>query len=436
MSLRLRRGIESQRSGFTFDAGELIWVTNTEKLYIGDGTTAGGKSIIKEYAGPGLQYNATTDELELGVLNLTTDDIDEGSNYRYFTVQRSQDATGSLFTTGSHTGISFTYDDVLHKINATVTTNTEGVEDIVGSMVTFGNYFGFSLSYDDDNSRIVGSIDTDVIQDYASNLFVNGEHQGITYSYNDVTDTIDSTVIAMLDLADDLNPNLGGDLDLSAYDVIGSGNIDIIGYISNSVVTINENIISAPLGTNFVLTNALEISSSDAAPVTIVKNVSQSSFFDLSKFTFAGYGSNLSTPTNSSVGDYIGSLTGVVYNTTIDGVLPLAAINYQIDSNGVLNDDVANGKLEFVTIGGTVSPTFNYLTFDSKGQLAVNQETAQATVDINGALRLEPLTAEPDTVVNGMLAIADGTSWNPTSTGKQTLVARLGGTWVQVAVAP
>lgn len=52
---------------------------------------------------------------------------------------------------------------------------------------------------------------------------------------------------------------------------------------------------------------------------------------------------------------------------------------------------------------------------------------------IDEALTLPVLTAEPAAPVNGMIAIADGTSWNPTATGVQTAVVYLAGSWKTMA---
>ena len=50
-------------------------------------------------------------------------------------------------------------------------------------------------------------------------------------------------------------------------------------------------------------------------------------------------------------------------------------------------------------------------------------------------LTLPVLTAEPSSPVNGMVAVADGTSWDPMLNAAQTMVVYLGGAWRQVAVA-
>lgn len=45
MSLRIRRGTDAQRTGITPLEGELLYAIDTKKLYVGDGTTAGGIAI-------------------------------------------------------------------------------------------------------------------------------------------------------------------------------------------------------------------------------------------------------------------------------------------------------------------------------------------------------------------------------------------------------
>ena len=44
MSLQIRRGLEANRT-FIADEGEPLWVTDTDRLYVGDGTTTGGKAV-------------------------------------------------------------------------------------------------------------------------------------------------------------------------------------------------------------------------------------------------------------------------------------------------------------------------------------------------------------------------------------------------------
>ena len=57
--LLLKRGNEAQRTTITPANGEPIWVSDQKKLYIGDGTTAGGVEIG---AGAGGSYPTITDD--------------------------------------------------------------------------------------------------------------------------------------------------------------------------------------------------------------------------------------------------------------------------------------------------------------------------------------------------------------------------------------
>jgi hypothetical protein len=57
MPIQFRRGTDAQRTAVTPAAGEPIWVTDTTKLYVGDGTTAGGIEIAGGGGGGGAPTN-------------------------------------------------------------------------------------------------------------------------------------------------------------------------------------------------------------------------------------------------------------------------------------------------------------------------------------------------------------------------------------------
>ena len=86
MALQIRRGTNAERLTITPLQGELIFTTDTKNVYVGDGTTLGGVAI-------------NTD--------LNSEDV--------------QDIVGPMFTGGTHTGVSFSYNDGNGTINATVT---------------------------------------------------------------------------------------------------------------------------------------------------------------------------------------------------------------------------------------------------------------------------------------------------------------------------
>lgn len=59
MPLQFRRGTDAQRTAATPAAGEPVWVTDTQKLYVGDGSTAGGIEIAGGGGGGGAPTNAS-----------------------------------------------------------------------------------------------------------------------------------------------------------------------------------------------------------------------------------------------------------------------------------------------------------------------------------------------------------------------------------------
>lgn len=195
MSLRIRRGTDAQRAGVVFDLGELVVTTDEFKLFVGDGVTAGGRNVAQNLAGQGLSYNATTGKLDSVSVSLTTDDVTEGSNNKYFSNELAQDAVGAALTAGNlyNTGIQFTYDDFNNRITAEVQMDGVGIT----------------------------AVEDDVAPALGGNLSLNS---------HDITGTgnidIIGSVTASFVLANDLN--------LNSFDLTGTGNVDITGTITAS----------------------------------------------------------------------------------------------------------------------------------------------------------------------------------------------------------
>ncbi len=153
MALRLRRGLEALRSTITPAEGEIIYTTDSKRLYVGDGLTAGGN---------GVSAPVTSVNNKVGAVQLTSDDLSEGTNNQFYSDDRSQDATWALLNHGLHSNVSFTYDDANNRIVASA-----------------------SASFTAENA-----IDT------IANVLVNSPHTGITFSHNDNADQITATVTA------------------------------------------------------------------------------------------------------------------------------------------------------------------------------------------------------------------------------------------------
>lgn len=107
MPLQLRRGTDAQRQSMTepLAAGELIYVTDTGTIYVGNGTTLGGVPVI----------------------NLTAADI--------------KPLAAQVFTGGSHTGISFTYNTGSQTIDAVVDPDLSNYDGIIRATAFVGSVF-------------------------------------------------------------------------------------------------------------------------------------------------------------------------------------------------------------------------------------------------------------------------------------------------------
>ena len=122
MPLQIRRGTTAQRLAITPLIGELVYDTTTGQLFVGNGTTLGG---------------ATT-------TGISTED--------------AADTAASLFSTGSHSGITFAYNDAAGRIDATVTVAATGPfdGDLTGSVFADDS----TLLVDGTGGRLVGPLAT------------------------------------------------------------------------------------------------------------------------------------------------------------------------------------------------------------------------------------------------------------------------------------
>jgi hypothetical protein len=133
MPLQIRRGTDAERTAMTqpLAAGELIFVTNTNRLYIGNGTTNGGVPV--------------------------TDYTDE----------QARDAVAPMLVNGTHSAISFVYDDALDKINATV--NLSDYQGVIKAAAFNGSVVAndSSLLIDGNTGKfnLSGRVGTDIIPD-------------------------------------------------------------------------------------------------------------------------------------------------------------------------------------------------------------------------------------------------------------------------------
>lgn len=152
MPLQIRRGTEAERQSLaqTPQSGELIYVTDTQQLYVGDGFTL--------------------------LRNL--------SPITGYTDENAVDALGSVFTGSAHSGISFTYNDVANTINAVVSQP---------SLLQNLNLNNFSIT-GTGNINIIGNITVDGKLDADFNGSIYGDDSTVLVDGVDNKINLDGTV--------------------------------------------------------------------------------------------------------------------------------------------------------------------------------------------------------------------------------------------------
>jgi hypothetical protein len=152
MPLQIRRGTEAERQSLaqTPQSGELIYVTDTEQLYVGDGFT-----LLRDL-----------------------------SPITGYTDENAVDALGSVFTVSAHSGISFTYNDVANTINAVVSQP---------SLLQNLNLNNFSIT-GTGNINIIGNITVDGKLDADFNGSIYGDDSTVLVDGVDNKINLDGTV--------------------------------------------------------------------------------------------------------------------------------------------------------------------------------------------------------------------------------------------------
>lgn len=495
MPLQIRRGTTAERTSITPLAGELIYDTTERAVYVGDGATAGGVGVTA------------------------------------FTVDLAQDAINSLLQAGTHTGISFSYNDSLNSLSLTVgggpvnldikgsvfaDNSTMLVDSVLGSFNLDGTvksdivpavdstydlgspsskfkdlYLSGSTLYlgnatitstgsavnlpagstvggvpigagsgdgiipgSNYNLNIIGDDSTIIVNSATKTVTAAGGFNGnLTGNVNgNVTGTVSGNIFTtLIDSADSsaitVTPAVIFSSDVTVDNEINAKNISVIGSITVGDGTENIRLLGRAdgpviqsLGEELVLeSNAsigpqvrLNLKSGSTTAGSILSGVATSQQLDLRSYK---NGATATNPGDIAAGDILGaiSFTGIMSSTTS---AISCAMGVQADPNGTLTSTHIPSKFFFLAQAATSGGGFKFMTFDSQGRLAINQETASATLDVNGFAKLAVLSAAPASPANGMVAIADGSGWDPAGTGKSVMVVYLAGGWRVSATAP
>ena len=460
MPLQIRRGTEAERQLLASPPqdGELIYISDGPALYIGDGAT-----LLKDLA-PVTGYSD----------------------------EEARDAAGAALAGGTHTGISFANNDAGNTIDATinptqsltnltVTGNTSlATTTINGNLSVSGKLiadFNGSISADDSTLlvdgvdgkiNLDGTVKGNIIPDASEAYDIGSMSQKFKDLYLSGTSLwLGAAQVTATGSAINLpaGSKVGGNLIQDAVsedtafirDIQGSVFADDSTQLVNAVdatVKLDNGTISID-GTSLTSsTLSFDISNITESPNTVldvynsggtsaVKVISvggQNPFTDPSGISlrssfggFEGSGSEVAPV----AGDYSGYINGQVYDPTFGGGTNIltSQISFGVDANAVVAPDTYPGAIEFsVNTNTGSSPNFEIMVYNGTG-LGIKTDPA-ATLDVNGFMKLAVLTAAPSSPANGMIAIADGSTWDPAGTGKSVAVAYLAGGWRVMATAP
>jgi len=420
MSLQIRRGTDSQRSSIVFDQGEITWTTDTNKLFIGDGITAGGINVIASAAGTGLSWNSTTNTLNFtGTgLGLTTSQVTESvGGPLYFTTVRAQQAAAALFTS---IGTATTTGNITGTIapNEVTVSSTTGMTTLIPFTVagngsgtgglTNGTYYITSIV--DSTHITVSSSLANAQSGIAVSSLTTASLSGVTFSagggsagdvtfvYNQAAGTVSANVnlnaTGLVSVYQDPNPTLGGNLTLNSHNIVGSGNISLTSggvTLTSGGVTLTSGNIGITSGNITVSAGTISVNSSITAGSVITNSISgTSSTVVLSSSTQTPFALNsigatgtvssgtvpvlalngsrgtIASPTNTAAGDYIHGINFAgFYNSAY---VSSGSIFSSWDASAVLTYAHPSSSLSFVT--GNNSASYNTMVFNSNAILS------------------------------------------------------------------
>lgn len=240
MALRLRRGTDAERQIITPLEGELIYVTDTKSLYVGDGNTQGGVLI----ATSGEVSNTLAGLLDTDFVGLTDGDVIRynaltGEWVNSQSALDLEDLLDVLFTDEQYGDVLF-YDGLSWK-NVASTDLVDGaisavtLDEINGVSYTRTPKYGDVLTHDGNTWK---NVDIRTLTDF---ILSDSQTHNITIAGNDSTILVDP-------VTNTLKGTLEGDVYGSLYD--GLGNLIIDEFSKAALVDVRD-----PTNTTTVLDN-------------------------------------------------------------------------------------------------------------------------------------------------------------------------------------
>ena len=326
MAFKIKRGPDADRLLITPAQGELIYTTDTKKLYVGDGTTLGGVAVD------------TGTVAFSGIASDVTPDVDS---------TRDIGATGNRWAEGW-------FDNVYGAFTGALTGNVTG--NLSGNVT--GNVTG----------NLTGNVDGNVTGDLVGSVFADDS--------TTVIDAIQKKIFGSI-----YSPN-NGNLYLStnpSNNYLTNGDV----VITDNVVTLLNGLDNIQLGTN---SSALGVGLRIKSPVISNKAIETTSLTDginSESFEIQVSRGTLSVPTSVQQGDTLFALVANGYDGSAYRFSSAMFATVETQSANPVAPGAVPGIIGFVTSDDGGATTKN-LVFNSFGELGVNLTTPTATLSVAG----------------------------------------------------
>ena len=452
MALRLRRGNDAERQLITPVEGELIYTTDTERVFVGDGVTLGGL-LVTGTGGGAFELNELQD-VNIGSLtegNLLSYDTATG---QWIAVVR--DDAFSLTQLSDVDLVSLTDGDILAYDTATSewraiplpgsATTLSQLTDVNVLSASSGNVLAYDAAagqwiasdtaivdganYNigliaDDSSMLVDPNTKIHYGDFYGSLHSNDGNVLIDTDAGIATTTSGGRLIDFNSgqFEGDLLGNILGDdstIFFNAADRTITATSVTIDTLETNAITSSDVNITFNRSTSPSPSITLDVTSIDGSPPILIHTLGQPTLGGTSLISFVVAHGDVDTPTLAVAGDYQGGISPSSINPGTLERVPSSLFYFTVDNNRTPATDFVPGKINLATNNGTrSSPDLKFMTFDSTGSLSVNQENATpgTTLDVNGIARLAPQVSPPSTPAEGMIAVADRATWDPASKG-------------------
>ena len=407
MALRLRRGTNAERVLITPADGELIYTIDTKKLYIGDGTQAGGNPV--DTAGEFLGSNLDLNNYNInGVGNINTD----GN----ITVTGSITADGNLTLGGNLTIGDATSDtvNILAKVESHVIPDVDGARNIGSSSNKFnqGWFNTIHVASDDNainvNANIIADDSTVLLNKATGALNASGTFKGDVEAtdnssfFNATSKAVnagDGTFAGNVE-ATTFTGTLVGDVKGSLFADDSTVLVDgLNGTLSNGTITFNEgylDISSTPgIGKKLTIGRDTDVAGqglifkAGAAVDNIIDVQSLSTGDTSSGINVTTSRGSLATKTTLQAGDTLWQMKQYGHDGTNENTL-VGNISFKVEEGSTVSNGAVPGKIFIITTPDDGS-TYNGVTVDSAGRFTIGGTgiaQADSALDVTGNARV------------------------------------------------